>query len=65
MHESVKKLNVNQWTPYLDALDAICVPVHICPTTHSMSIIEATAAQRAEALLKTIGKWTDETVPIV
>lgn len=60
MHEAEKTLTVNQWTDYLDALDKICVPVHICPTTHAMSVYCATAQQRAEAFLRTLNLWTEE-----
>lgn len=59
IHGAVQKLNINQLSDYLDHLDKVCVPVHICPTTHSLAVIEATAPQRCEALLKTLGKWVE------
>jgi len=60
MHEAEKRLNVNQLSEYADQMDKICVPVHICPLTHWSAVTMATAIQRSEALLRTIGKWKDE-----
>lgn len=54
-HELEKMLNSNELVAYLDALDAICVPVHICPTTHTQALVMATARQRCEAFLKIKG----------
>lgn len=59
IHEAEKRLSVNEWTPYLDHLDKICVPVHICPTTHAMACYCATAAQRCEALLRILNLWKE------
>jgi hypothetical protein len=56
MHEAETVMSDQQRTSYLDKLYEVCNP-------HSMlnddwNLTCATAAQRAEALLKTIGKWT-------
>jgi hypothetical protein len=55
MARAVNKLNVNQLSLYLDALDKLCVPVHICPLSHQLAVVEATAAQRADAFLVAVG----------
>lgn len=51
---AVKRLSHNQWDAYLTNLEEICVPVHVCQTTHQMAMVEASAEQRAKALLKTL-----------
>lgn len=58
MHEAERTLDINQLSQYADELDKICVEVHICPLTHWSAVVCATASQRAEAFLKTIGKWS-------
>ncbi len=63
MHEAVKTLNLNQWSDYMDTLYGIVQDPHICPTTHQLEWVEATAPQRAEAFLRTIGKWEESTQP--
>jgi hypothetical protein len=47
MHEAEKVLDSTQGDRYFELLDQLDVPS-----------ISATAAQRAEAFLRTIGKWT-------
>ena len=54
--------DINELNRYADELDKVCVPTHICSLTHWQSVVMATAAQRAEAFLRTIGKWKDETL---
>ena len=49
MHEAEKMLDYRQRCDYEETLQLICNYRHTF----------ATAAQRAEAFLKTIGKWTD------
>lgn len=48
-------LEVNDMCRYNDELDAVCVPVHICPNTHIFSLTEASWQQRASALAKVKG----------
>jgi hypothetical protein len=54
MHEAEKILfeTIENPNKYFDELDEICEVI--------ADTITATAAQRAEAFLKTIGKWEDE-----
>ncbi len=52
MHEAEKVLHGNNWRPYHDKLAIITV-------SGPWPAIDATAAQRAEAFLRTIGKWDD------
>lgn len=60
IHQLEKTLkNVNELGKYADILDSICVPVHICNLTHWQSVMMSTARQRAEAYLKTVGKWRE------
>jgi hypothetical protein len=49
MHEAEKVLNKNQWVAYGRELSRL----NVFPMVH------ATARQRAEAFLKTIGKWEE------
>lgn len=65
MHEAETRLKPQQWRIYSDKL---MVLVRDSDITLNGSNIEsryktahATAAQRAEALLRTIGKWQDDT----
>lgn len=58
-HEAEKRLNEDQWKDYSIILNRIscriiCHNVKTCGYT-----IAATALQRCEALLRTIGKWKD------
>lgn len=49
MHEVEKMLNKKQWVAYGRELSRL----NVFPMVH------ATAAQRAEAFLRTLGKWED------
>jgi len=49
MHEAEKVLNEKQWVAYWRELYRL----NVFPTVH------ATARQRAEAFLRTIGKWEE------
>lgn len=60
IHEAERRMNINQLAQYADELDKICVPVHICPLTHWEAVIMSTALQRCEALIRTIGRWEDD-----
>ena len=51
VHEAEKKLDVNPWQQYINLLPDIIEDWR--------SPIHATAHQRCEALLKTIGKWKE------
>ncbi len=51
--------DVNQLNAYADALDKVCVPTHICSLTHWQSVVMASAAQRAEALLRCLNLWKE------
>ncbi len=60
MHEAEKHLwSSKMVSRYADELDKVCVPTHVCPLTHWQAVTMATAAQRAEAFLRTIGKWEE------
>ena len=62
MHEAEKSLNSSQQQQYLDQLDEHGVPlmgVGEINNTSEFWLVHATAAQRAEAFLRTIGKWID------
>jgi len=54
MHEAEKTLNVSdeQITYWQNTLQLVC-------DRHNTITLMATAAQRAEAFLRTIGKWTE------
>ena len=64
MHEAEKVLTFEQQTDYMHSL-ATTDTLHIPPNTLSLNeawyLTHATAAQRAEAFLRTIGKWEAET----
>jgi hypothetical protein len=52
MHEAEKVLILDcEWATYLDRLSVIVA---------EGSLVHATSAQRAEAFLRTIGKWEDD-----
>ena len=55
-HEMENHLTSEQQEEYDYQLSEICAPI----TGESWMKIHATAAQRGEAFLKTIGKWKDE-----
>jgi hypothetical protein len=56
MHEAVKTLDKTMKPRYFSCL---CMVVYCSISLHGYSAAtEATAAQRAEAFLRTIGKWT-------
>lgn len=66
MHEAEKKLKTFEQTcRYRDALFNACGlnPLYWCdagtPAPEFVKVATATAAQRAEALLRTIGKWKE------
>lgn len=51
MHEAEELLDQGQRMMFCLALEVVC------KTNHQFALIHATAAQRAEALLKTLGLW--------
>ena len=53
MHEAEKVLSVREKQNYISTLRNICVVAGCWPET-------ATADQRAEAFLRTLGKWEDK-----
>ena len=53
MHDAEKVLQDGQWMDYSNVL------IDVVPCSRR-GMIHATAAQRAEAFLKTIGKWEDK-----
>ena len=62
MHEAERKLTIGQWSIYLQELRRTVAgkgkePV---PNWDIISRVNATAAQRAEAFLWTLGKWEEE-----
>ena len=67
MHEAEEMLNRNQLYLYGNELDRITLPknkiemayVHGPEAGMYPELFRATAAQRAEAFLKTLGKWAD------
>jgi len=61
MAEVEAKLGANRLALYADELDKLCVPQHICALTHWQAVAMATAAQRAEALLRALNLWVDDT----
>ena len=52
MHEAEKAMNNNDWWKFVENLTNIC-------GGGTALAISATAAQRAEAFLRTIGKWEE------
>jgi hypothetical protein len=54
MHEAEKVLSVREKQNYISTLRNICVVAGCWPET-------ATADQRAEAFLRTVGKWEENT----
>jgi hypothetical protein len=59
MHEVEKRLSIDQCRVYNETLAKICVPIASLfrGVQADGYLFHATAAQRAEALLKTIGRW--------
>lgn len=57
MHEAEKIFDLDMQTKYLEIL---CEIVDIIKSNGWWTLCHATAAQRAEAFLKTIGKWEDD-----
>lgn len=58
MHEAERILTPEQRVPYADALAKVC-RIGISENGTWWTLATATAAQRAEALLRTIGKWEE------
>jgi hypothetical protein len=58
MHEAEKVLDENQWRTYGDLLVAKIKP-YAGPGLWNHRHVHATPAQRAEAFLRTLGKWDD------
>jgi hypothetical protein len=54
MHEAEKVLEINQWGHYKENL-TVCA----APSGFPSHYWHATAAQRAEAFLRTVGKWEE------
>lgn len=63
MHEAEKTLNVSDWRFYVVKLARVIAETHdigVRPQVPTNVLIAATAAQRAEAFLRTINKWKDQ-----
>ena len=64
MHEAEKKLNDEQGLQFVSEIEDICqldlVRKKDDYTWLRFAVCHATAAQRAEALIKTIGRWEGE-----
>ena len=58
MHEAEKVLTEDQREQYLNSLYKVCNPDSMLNDAWNLNC--ATAAQRAEAFLRTIGKWEGE-----
>lgn len=60
MHDAEKALTVQQWPRYREELrTAVLGVVYGSVSQWCKADLHATAAQRAEAYLRTIGKWVD------
>lgn len=59
IHEAEKTLKRHQWVEYKAHLDELIPEIDDAAFTLSR-IIHATAAQRSEAFLKTLGLWKEE-----
>lgn len=59
MHEVEKVLTKKQWFNYVGRLHDLVMPDLGPDDSGVQTMIHATAAQRAEAFLRTIGKWSD------
>lgn len=61
MHEAEKVLTLNQWVNYIKHLSEITgAGAQSLRLQQCRLAISATAAQRAEAFLRTIGKWEED-----
>ena len=58
MHEAEKTLTGQQTVEYVLALRLIIETADDLRTVHWFAVVRATAAQRAEAFLRTLGLWT-------
>lgn len=59
MHEAETIIGDSIWEDYRDALCGVCATDCSIDNKRTNQWWRATAAQRAKALLKTIGKWED------
>jgi len=60
MHEAEKKLHLNQRNNYIDQLFRVCEKAQRMASVPGWLIPTATAAQRAEAFLRTLNLWKSE-----
>ena len=59
MHEAEKVLTEDQWGPYCIMLNQLACRIQ-CKNTHTCGYtLAATAAQRAEAFLRTLNLWEE------
>ena len=64
MHEAEQTLWEKDWTSrhdFVDQLARIISPTHGYHQQSGLDLLDATAAQRAEAFLRTINKWEETT----
>ena len=59
MHEAEKVLAESQYYDFRQYLKQITMHTKIFMEEHKRAVITATATQRAEAFLRTIGKWEE------
>ena len=59
MHEAEKMLKEHQWDEYERVLRLVCDGCS-CFEGAGKELLHATAAQRAEAFLRTIGEWEND-----
>jgi hypothetical protein len=62
MHEAEQRLWRKDWTrrhDFVDKLARIISPTHGYRQQSGVDLLDATAAQRAEAFLRTINKWEE------
>jgi len=65
MHEAEQTLWEKDWTSrqdFVDNLARILSPIHGYRKQSGLDLLDATAAQRAEAFLRTINKWEETTL---
>ena len=60
MHEAEKHLTTNEYMRYWDYLYNLCDRTVSSRVEDDFKLLHLTAAEKAEAFLKTIGKWDDE-----
>lgn len=60
MHEAEKCLTDEQWGDYVSILEWVIGIEGQSSRTRKIKAIHATAPQRAEAFLRTIGKWSEQ-----